>query len=82
MVKEYGDNEGIKLMISQGRLIIEASSFCVDYLIKGLDKESLAKMLHIHHGCKNFYLFSLIYICAWPVYFKVVFILHELVSIR
>jgi hypothetical protein len=32
--------------------------------------------------CKYSLLFSLIYICAWPVSFKVVFILHELVSIR
>jgi hypothetical protein len=27
-------------------------------------------------------LFSLIYICDWPVSFKVVFVLHELVCIR
>jgi hypothetical protein len=32
--------------------------------------------------CKYSLLFSLIYIYAWPVSFKVVFILHELVSIR
>jgi hypothetical protein len=32
--------------------------------------------------CKYSLLFSLIYICAWPIFFKVVFILHELVSIR
>jgi hypothetical protein len=32
--------------------------------------------------CKYSILFSLIYICAWPVSFKIVFILRDLVSIR
>jgi hypothetical protein len=46
----------------------------VEILSKGLDKESLVKLMHLHHHCKNFSLFSLVYICAWPVSFKFVYV--------
>jgi hypothetical protein len=37
----------------------------VELLSKGLDKESLVKLFHLHHGCKHFALFSLhIYMCV------------------
>jgi hypothetical protein len=35
-------------MISHKGDIIEASSFCVDYLRKGLDKERWERLLNLH----------------------------------
>jgi hypothetical protein len=48
-----------------------------------LDKESWKKLLHLHQRIVSvLHLFSLIYIYAWPVSFKFVFVPHELVSSR
>jgi hypothetical protein len=44
-----GDIEGIKLMISQGRIISESIVILiVDHLSKGLDKERWMRLLHLH----------------------------------
>jgi hypothetical protein len=52
-------------------------------LVQRLYKESWKKLLHLHQRCvSTLCLFSLIYIYAWPVSFKFVFVPHELVSRR
>ena len=52
MVKGDGKYEAYNLWSHEEDVIWNINIPCVDYLRKGLDKESLVKLLHYIHGCK------------------------------